>query len=206
MTTEEFLRSMESGAGVLERIRQSAYDIHESVNQKYGDIHPYGFHLDMVADAVKKYIPEVCQDKDDMLPVLFGAYYHDAIEDARLTYSDVLRVAGTFFDNEKAHLGAEISYALTNEKGRTRAERADERYYSLIRETPYAPLVKACDRLANVKYSSGFGTGMSHRMKAVYISEMPHFLESIRSEHAEADPRFDVPKALVSEMLSLLTD
>ena len=39
-------------------------------------------------------------------------------------------------------------YALTNEKGRTRAERAGVKYYEGIRAVPYAPMVKLADRMA----------------------------------------------------------
>ena len=44
--------------------------------------------------------------------------------------------------NEQCITAAEIVYALTNDKGRTRKERAGEHYYAGIRETPYAPFVK----------------------------------------------------------------
>ena len=52
--------------------------------------------------------------------------------------------------NEKV---GNIAYALTNEKGRTRAERANAKYYRGIRKEEYADLDKICDRLANVKHS-----------------------------------------------------
>ena len=32
----------------IERIRESAHELHRSVNQTYGDELPYGYHLDMV--------------------------------------------------------------------------------------------------------------------------------------------------------------
>lgn len=48
---------------------------------------------------------------------------------------------------------AEIVYAVTTEKGRTREERANEKYYEGIKKTKYATFVKLCDRLANVAHS-----------------------------------------------------
>ena len=64
----------------------------------------------------------------------------------------------------------------TNDKGRTRAERAGERYYRGIRETPYAPFVKLADRRANITYScQGHGEANAH-MREVYRKELPHFL------------------------------
>ena len=79
--------------------------------------------------------------------MFFGAYYHDSIEDARLTYNDVIRIAKRWMDDEQALIATEIVYALTNDKGRTRAERAGEKYYQGIRETAFAPFVKLSDRL-----------------------------------------------------------
>lgn len=138
---------------VLQNIRQAAHELHESVNQTYDGSHPYGFHLDMVVDSIYKYGHEVCADEQDLLPLFFGAYYHDSIEDARQTYNDVKKAALQWMDKEQAITAAEIVYALTNDKGRTRAERAGEHYYQGIRETPYAPFVKLADRLANTTYS-----------------------------------------------------
>ena len=66
---------------------------------------------------------------------------------------------------------AEIVYALTNEKGRTRKERANAKYYEGIRATPYATLVKVCDRIANVTNSRNKGS----RMLDVYRKEYSDF-------------------------------
>ena len=55
--------------------------------------------------------------------------------------------------NEFVIVSTEIAYALTNEKGRTRAERANEKYYEGIRSTKYAPMVKYADRIANLRFS-----------------------------------------------------
>lgn len=48
---------------------------------------------------------------------------------------------------------ADIVYAVTNEKGKNRSERANEKYYQGIRENKLAVIVKICDRLANALYS-----------------------------------------------------
>mgnify|MGYP007056209090 CR=1 FL=1 len=95
----------------------------------------------------------VCTSPADVVPLLFGTFYHDSIEDARLTYNDVMSKARCFMNDEQALAATEIVYALTNDKGRTRAERAGEKYYAGIRSTPYAPFVKLCDRMANVAFT-----------------------------------------------------
>ncbi|MBQ7512497.1 MAG: hypothetical protein IJV24_02635 [Prevotella sp.] len=200
----EFEAYMEKYADRIEQIRQSAHELHQSVNQTYGDDLPYGYHLDMVVSGVRDFGHLVCAREEDVLPLFFGGYYHDSIEDARLTYNDVLGVARGFMTEEQALMATEIVYALTNDKGRTRAERAGEKYYKGIRETPYAPFVKLCDRLANITYScSGEDVGNRH-MKEVYKQEMAHFLPSI-NPHSE-DIRFHVPQETVLRLAECLID
>ena len=204
MTKQQFDTWLERLAPQIEQIRQSAHELHRSVNQTYGKGLPYGYHLDMVADAVSRYGYLVCASDDDVLPLMFGAYYHDSIEDARLTYNDVMRTARKFMNDDQALTATEIAYALTNDKGRTRAERAGEKYYQGIRQTPYAPFVKLCDRLANITFSCSGAEPSNLRMKAVYKQEVPHFLESI-NPHSD-DPRLMVPEAVVEEMVACLLD
>lgn len=203
MTKEEFIGFEAKYSEDIESIRQAAHLLHQRVNQTYGDDLPYGFHLDMVVEGISKYGYLVCACEEDVLPLFFGAFYHDSIEDARLTYNDVMKEARQWLTEEQALMATEIVYALTNDKGRTRAERAGEKYYKGIRETPYAPFVKLCDRLANVTYSCSEGDGGS-RMKEVYKGEMPHFLSSI-DPHSE-DPRFCVPSEVVMDLAEILVD
>lgn len=176
----------------ISAIRESAHTVHASVNQSYDKVHPYGLHLDMVANEVAKYGHEVCVREEDVLPLFFGAYYHDSIEDARQSYNDVMKAAKQWMNDEQARMAAEIVYAMTNEKGRTRAERANEKYYQGIRETPYAPFVKLADRLANFTYSVESQNEANAYMKDLYIEEMPHFLAAIDA-HREEDLRFCLP-------------
>ena len=189
----------DGGADTLERIRRSAHDVHAAVNQFYGDGRPYAFHLDAVARLVDRYGAEVCRRADDVLPLMFGAWFHDSIEDARLTYNDVhKRALSLGLDGRQALLATEIVYALTNDKGRTRAERAGGHYYAGIRATPYAPLVKMADRAANVRFSVHAGGGENRRMREVYRREAPHFLAELRVESPDA--RFAVPEGLVERV------
>jgi hypothetical protein len=94
-------------------------------------------------------------------------------------------------------LASEIVYALTNEKGRNRKERAGKRYYEGIRNTPYAPFVKMCDRMANIRYSCGSYNMGNLRMAKVYEDEMPYFTRAITVE--TDDIRFSVPETMVDD-------
>lgn len=195
---------MEKYADRIEQIRDSAHQIHNNVNQIYGDDLPYGFHLDMVVNGIRNYGHLVCAREEDVLPLFFGGYFHDSIEDARLTYNDVMNIARTMLTEEQALMGTEIAYALTNDKGRTRTERAGDRYYQGIRQTPYAPFVKLCDRLANVSFSCSGMNPDSLRMKKIYKNEMGHFLACI--DPKSDDVRLKVPKETVMQMAECLID
>ena len=202
MTQRDFKHYIEKYANELAGIKAAAHSTHEQVNQTYDQVHPYSFHLDMVVDEVYKYGHEVCAGEQDVLPLFFGAYFHDSIEDARQSYNDVKAQALTFMNDEQALMAAEIVYALTNEKGRTRAERAGEKYFLGIRETPYAPFVKLADRLANTTYSYTCCNALNARMKDVYRSELPQFLAAITSPHG--DLRYSLPQDMVEELKSVV--
>lgn len=193
---------LEELSPIISEIRNDAHALHASVNQAYDRIRPYGFHLDMVVNWVRKYIGEVCEDEQDVLPIYFAAFYHDSIEDARLTYNDVMKIAEALMEKEQAFLATEIVYALTNEKGRNRAERANEKYYEGIRAIPYASFVKLADRLANTAYAFSKGTADSLRMSKVYREELPGFLEAIKVE--TQDIRFRLPEAMVEDLWNVI--
>lgn len=204
MTKEEFQAYQEKYAVQIEKMRESAHELHQNVNQTYGDSLPYGFHLDMVVEGISRFGFLVCATEADVLPLFFGGFFHDSIEDARLTYNDVKREACRWMTEEQALMATEIVYALTNDKGRTRTERAGEKYYQGIRETPYGPFVKLCDRLANVTYSFSEASTINHKMRGVYLQEMPHFLKSIDPQND--DPRFSVPTEVVDILAKILND
>jgi (p)ppGpp synthase/HD superfamily hydrolase len=187
----------------LEQIRSMAHQIHESVNQFYDGDKPYGYHLDMVAKEVYAYGHLVLVGEADLLPLFMGAWFHDSIEDARLSYNDVKKIALKLgLTEEQAFMASEIVYALTNEKGRNRAERANEKYFEGIRETPYAPFVKLADRLANTSYAFSKGTADSLRMSKVYREELPGFLEALKVEGS--DVRFSLPEAMVKDLWDII--
>ena len=203
MTQEEFQAYRKKYAKQLKEIKLSAHELHQSVNQTYGDNLPYGFHLDMVVEGICRYGHLVCAQEDDVLPLFFGGYFHDSIEDARQTYNDVMNRARKWLTEEQALMATELVYALTNDKGRTRAERAGEKYYAGIRQTPYAPFVKLCDRLANVTYScSEEDDWGNNRMREVYKGEMPHFLSSLKTD--SHDCRLHLPFETITALAEVL--
>ena len=150
--------------GLEEKAREYATKCHSDTNHMYGD-KPYSYHLQMVRDAAKRFIGIIPEEDRDR--VLAGCWVHDVIEDARETYNDVRNVLGMEV--------AELAYALTNEKGRNRSERANEKYYQGIRDTKYASFIKLCDRIANFENSIKEGS----RMASMYAKENKNFCEKL---------------------------
>lgn len=161
---------------LLDLIKNRASKIHESVNQLYDNL-PYSFHLTMVSEFMLDYIDYFNLEEDKIYTLYFASCFHDTIEDARLTYGSVKNIAKEFLSEENSLLAADIVYALTNEKGKTRAERANSKYYEGIRTTPYAPFIKVCDRLANTVYSIKISKEIN--MAKVYKKELNHFIDSL---------------------------
>jgi (p)ppGpp synthase/HD superfamily hydrolase len=157
---------------------------HKSTNHQYDTYLPYEFHLRMVSNTAQEFIESVPDRNDGETSfrgsVLMAAWGHDLIEDTRVSYNDV-----------KNHLGqeaADIIYALTNEKGKNRKERANDKYYEGIRNTPGAVFVKLCDRIANVQYSKMTGS----RMFEMYKKENNHFLDSLGFVEGHGHPLGDM--------------
>ena len=184
----------------IKKICIKASEIHEDVNQSYGGDKPYIFHLLDVFDCVKSFGFQSCNNEEDVLGIVAGALFHDSIEDARLTYNDVkseLKLCG--LSENQVFIGSEIAYALTNEKGRTRAERANEKYYEGIRSTKYTPMVKYADRIANLRFSVmnaiKYESKECIRKAKMYIKEMDHFNESVIRENVDIE--YTVPKLMI---------
>lgn len=162
-------------------LAEAAAQCHAAVNQTYDGYLPYAFHLRLTASYALRFLPLLQLDEAQGETVLAAAYFHDTLEDARLSYNDLnallTRLKAEHGLRLDVHAAAEAVYALTNDKGRTRAERAGDAYYQGIRETPFAPFLKMCDRLANLRYSTLWTP--RQRMAQVYAEEMPHFLKNI---------------------------
>ena len=168
---------------------------HNSTNHMYDTYLPYEFHLRMVHHVGQQF-KHLLDDEEyltgDVIvnpttqvstrhACMLACWGHDLIEDTRVSYNDV-----------KDHLGqeaADIIYALTNEKGKNRKERANVKYYQGIRETPGAVFVKLCDRIANVQYSKM----TKSRMFEMYQKENQEFEKMLGryTDNKELEPMFE---------------
>jgi (p)ppGpp synthase/HD superfamily hydrolase len=143
---------------------------HSSTNHMYDAYLPYEFHLRMVVKVAEQFL-HLISDGPILKPshntILMAAWGHDLIEDTRTSYNDVKEILGDEV--------ADIVYALTNEKGKNRKQRANDKYYEGIRNTKGAVFVKLCDRIANVQYSKM----TESRMFEMYKKENHDFMDQL---------------------------
>jgi len=118
-----------------------------------------------VAHEFKHLVPEAMFET-----IIGGCWNHDNPEDTGETYNDVKAVCGTQIAN--------LAFALCNDKGKTRAERAGDKYYEGIRNEPFATYIKLCDRIANIRYGV-FTAWAGGTMLDKYRKENPHFCEQL---------------------------
>ena len=147
---------------IAEKARTYAIECHERKNNLY-DGKPYEYHLNMVNDVIEEFIDLIEEEHRD--DVRGGGWNHDTVEDCGETINDVIKAT-----NKEV---GELAYALTNEKGRNRAERANNKYYRGIRNKPRATFIKLADRIANVKHSKYAGKSS---MFEKYKKENPKFI------------------------------
>lgn len=152
---------------ILQDAKSYFYKLHDiEVNQKYADNLPYSFHLSAVESQGIKFIHlinETCQ-----AVVFIGIYGHDSIEDARLTYNNIVEKYGVE--------AAEIIYLCTEYKGRNREERKPESFYVELSENKLAVFVKLCDLIANIKFSLLTNSTMYNKYKKEYNKKVRRLL------------------------------
>lgn len=166
-------------------IVKEIHDRHDVyANQKYGqdDLLPYSFHLKAVEAQGLKFVDLWFQIADHDLDervlsiVLAG---HDLIEDARMTRNDLEDLIGELDINRKSlDTICNIIYCVTDEKGATRSERKNSKYYQELSQNKLALFVKLADLSANTLYSKLFHT----RQYQMYKSEFANFKQKTYSE------------------------
>ena len=165
----------------MSTFKEYIFDRHDNYcNQKYGDNLPYSFHLNCVVSQGNKF-EYLLGDKEWDEIVYPALLSHDTLEgDARMTYNDLLfQLKRCSYTNPV--LIAEIVYCVSDNKGRTRAERKNEKYYKELSENKLAVFVKLADISANTLFSKLTGSSMY----AKYKSEFTHFKEMCYVEEYE---------------------
>lgn len=135
--------------------RRYALSIHESTNHLY-DGKPYAQHLHFVYTLARKFLP-IVGDKHPNI-ILAATWCHALMP--RQSYNDIR-------DNTNM-LTAEIVYALQPEKGKTRNEKYNDKYYAQLVKTPYADFLKICDVLSDAHHAAKTGSAMINVYQAEY--------------------------------------
>lgn len=162
---------------------QWCIDQHKNTNHYYDTYLPYEFHLRMVVQVCQEFefIPE--RQWSELTLACWG---HDLIEDTRVSYNDCKNVLGGYVSN--------IIYAVSNEKGKNRSERANSKYYDGIRATEGALFVKLCDRIANIRYSKI----TKNKMFEMYAKENSQFILNLSPMPA----RYELMEKYILELIN----
>lgn len=134
---------------ILYELEHWCVEQHNKTNHYYSEYLPYQFHLRMVNQVYEDFkhllpknlittkveVYRNAYETEDIThrTISLATYGHDLIEDTRTSYNDVKSRLGVYV--------ADIVYAVSNEKGKTRKERANDKYYEGIRNTKGAVFV-----------------------------------------------------------------
>jgi len=190
----------------LSTIADWAIEQHRSVNHFYSEYLPYEFHLRMVDQVASQFEHLLDYERDHLTEKLRSdskaqehvfvspreacrraCWCHDVLEDVHhKSYNDLVKNIG--------QTAADIVYAVTNDKGKNRKERAGDKYYEGIRNTPGAVFVKLCDRIANVQYSKM----TKSRMFEMYKKENDNFIIKLGYDDTNTHEYFEMFSYLVN--------
>lgn len=188
----------------MKKFRKLIYNEHDVVcNQKYADTLPYSTHLSFVEAQGEKFIHLVREgnviNKQNHLSLMVSykdivrhaLIAHDSIEDARMTYNNLLNNVNTeeFGNYKAAVMVADIVYCVTDEKGKTRKDRKNDKYYEELKQNKLAVFVKLSDLAANTLFSKLSGSSMYEKYKKewpnfkkkLYIAEYDEFFNYIEN-------------------------
>lgn len=169
---------------LAERAKVFSVNAHNQTYHFY-DVHQYGYHLADVVNVHHRYKHLIPEEKHDSMEAsLWG---HDTIEDTRMTRNDVYKA----LDHEEATEGI---YAMTNEKGRNRKQRANSKYYQGLQENEFGEYRKLCDRIANVEAGLRNGGNMVNG----YRKEYPEFEAELRTQNSPYAEMWDYLKSILN--------
>lgn len=134
--------------------RARAFAVAAHGEQRYG-AHPYVFHLDAVAALLAPF--------GEQAQVV--GYLHDVAEDTAVGWEEICREFGERVATAVALVTDEPGPSRKERKGRTNAKLA-------ATDDPLALIVKAADRLANLRESA---RGVSESKLEMYRNEHPAF-------------------------------
>jgi len=149
----------------IKKARYFAIEIHSN-SQKY-DGYPYIKHLEDVFLVLIRFGVE-------HRGIMVSSFLHDIDEDGAASYNKIKEKFG--YDV------AEITYAVTDERGKNRRER-HEKTYPKIKADLRAIGLKLADMIANVEH--GKSKDSKESKFSMYKKEYPHFRQFMTNTHLE---------------------
>ncbi len=190
---------MQKHIDVTQYFEDKSHALRTYVNLPLDDISRYTCPIRFISSALKEYGSLICQSPDDLLPLFFAACFHDALRFLRMNYKELLELAQYKMSEEQAKLAAEIIFVLTPNKGRNRRECYGKVALDAIRATPYAPFMRLCIRLGQIRYLvENDCESELHWLD----DEYPFLLRSLTFE--TDDKRLMLPEELVGEIYRCL--
>jgi len=148
---------MTNWKGLYEEAEEVARNLHNG--QSY-DIFPYTKHL---RDVVT-----ILEEHGFVNEYIIAGWLHDSLEDCNISYSKILKAFGKDV--------AEMVYAVTDPKGRTRQEKK-VKVYEDLKNYPKAIAIKLADRIANIRNCIRMGN--TEKLER-YRKEDQDFREALR--------------------------
>lgn len=154
--------------------------VHEG--QKYGP-KPYTHHLERVHAVLRRFGVE---DEE----VLAAGWLHDVLEDTAITYKQLELGFGRRV--------ADIVFDVTDELGRSRAERKDKTYKKTAKNKD-AIVVKLADRIANAEQQREYDNHMIEK----YRVEWPHMFDELWRFTFEKDVILNAMFQYLDELMTI---
>jgi (p)ppGpp synthase/HD superfamily hydrolase len=153
----------------ITKVSDFAKKAYNDANCVYGDGQDYMVHVDMVVNTLIKHIP-IFNNLDDAQNTIAAAYCHDLVEDAKLSYNNILEIS-----NKDV---ADIVLAVTDVNEANRLLRHLNTMGRTVKDYR-AIILKLCDIYANASYSKEHGSSMYAKYVEEYQYRRPIFKKAL---------------------------
>jgi len=153
---------------IFENLREIARKQYNDANCKYND-GEYIIHIDMVVNLINTY-KNIFNHSIDTDVTIIAALYHDSIEDAKQTYNDICKVAGTKV--------ADVVLAVTDMPAENRLMKHLFTMSKTVKDYR-AIILKMCDIDANASFSKANGSSMYAKYVEEYQYRRPIFQKAL---------------------------
>jgi (p)ppGpp synthase/HD superfamily hydrolase len=154
----------------FENLREIARKQYNDSNCTYGDNNEsYMIHIDMVVDFLTKHIAvfKCLKNAED---TLIAALYHDSIEDAKQTYTNICDIAGKDV--------ADITLGVTDVPSTNRLMKHLLTMGKTVSDYRFI-ILKMSDIYANTSYSKAHGSSMYKKYVEEYAYRKPIFKKAL---------------------------